>query len=51
MPTLSLDNRPFIVIFALSGLLACWISVQRRRAEKAFKEARDELAQVRHTKG
>ncbi|MGH7871138.1 MAG: ATP-binding protein [Candidatus Binatia bacterium] len=43
MPTLSLDNRPFILIFALSALLACWISVQRRRAEKALEEARAEL--------
>ena len=43
MPTLSVDNRPFILLFSLSALLACWISVQRRRAEKALEEARDEL--------
>ena len=43
MPSLSIDNRPFILIFALSGLLACWVSVQRRRAEKALEAARDEL--------
>ena len=42
-PVLSLDNRPFILIFALSALLACWVSVQRRRAEEALKGARDEL--------
>src|SRR4029077_10502464 len=27
----------------LSGLIACWISVQRRRAEEALKEARNDL--------
>ena len=27
----------------MSALLACWISVQRRRAEEALKKARDEL--------
>ncbi len=43
MPTLGVDNRPFIFLFSLSALLAFWISVQRRRAEKALKEARDEL--------
>jgi two-component system, LuxR family, sensor kinase FixL len=42
-PSLSVDGRPFILVFSLSGLIACWISVQRRRAEKALKEARDEL--------
>jgi PAS domain S-box-containing protein len=42
-PVLSLDNRPFILIFALSALLACWVSVQRRRAEEVLKGARDEL--------
>jgi two-component system, LuxR family, sensor kinase FixL len=40
---LSVDSRPFILLFSLSALLACWISVQRRRAEEALKEARDEL--------
>ena len=43
MPTESIDSRPFIFLFLLSALLACWISVQRRRAEDALKEARDEL--------
>jgi K+-sensing histidine kinase KdpD len=37
-PVLSLDNRPFILIFALSALLACWVSVQRRRAEEALRQ-------------
>jgi two-component system sensor kinase FixL len=41
---LSEDSRPFILLFSLSALLACWISVQRRRAERALKRARDELA-------
>jgi PAS domain S-box-containing protein len=40
---LSIDNWPFILLFSLSGLVACWITVQRRRAEEALKEARDEL--------
>ena len=38
-----MDGRPFILLFSLSGLLACWISVQRRKAEAALKEARDKL--------
>ena len=42
-PTLSIDNWPFVLLFSSSALLACWISVQRRRAEKALKGARDEL--------
>src|SRR5215475_6467947 len=25
----SMDGRPFILLFSLSGFLACWISVQR----------------------
>jgi two-component system sensor kinase FixL len=37
------DGRPFILLFSLSGLIACWISVQRRRAEEALKRVRDEL--------
>jgi K+-sensing histidine kinase KdpD len=37
------DSRPFILLFSLSALFACWISVQRRRAEEALKRARDEL--------
>ena len=37
------DSGPFILLFSLSGLIACWISVQRRKAEEALKEARDEL--------
>jgi two-component system sensor kinase FixL len=40
---LSTNGGPFILLFSLSGLLACWISVQRRRAEEALKEARDKL--------
>ncbi len=40
---LGVDGRPFILLFTLSGLIACWISVQRRRAEEALKRARDEL--------
>jgi PAS domain S-box-containing protein len=43
MPALSTDRRPFILLFSLSALFACWISVQRRRAEKALKRARNEL--------
>jgi PAS domain S-box-containing protein len=42
-PGLGVDGRPFILLFSLSGLIACWISVQRRRAEEALKGARDEL--------
>ena len=40
---LSIDSWPFVLLFLLSALLACWITVQRRKAEKALKEARDEL--------
>ena len=43
MPAESIDSRPFILLFLLSALIACWISVQRRRAEDALKKARDEL--------
>jgi two-component system sensor kinase FixL len=43
VPELGIDGGPFILLFSLSGLLACWISVQRRRAEEALKEARDKL--------
>ena len=43
MVTLNVDSRPFILLFSFSALLACWITVQRREAEKALKEARDEL--------
>jgi PAS domain S-box-containing protein len=42
-PVSNLDTRPFLVLFSLSGLIACWISVQRRRAEQALKRVRDEL--------
>src|SRR5262249_49410813 len=42
-PALSVDNRPFILLFSVSALLACWITVQRRRVEEALKGARDEL--------
>ena len=43
MPAESIDSRPFIFLFLSSALIACWISVQRRRAEEALKKARDEL--------
>ena len=43
VPELGMEGGPFILLFSLSGLVACWISVQRRRAEAALKEARDEL--------
>ena len=43
MPAESIDSRPFIFLFLLSALVACWISVQRRRAEEALKKARNEL--------
>jgi PAS domain-containing protein len=39
----STDGRPFILLFLLSALLGCWITVQRRRAEEALKRSRDEL--------
>src|SRR5262245_62901001 len=42
-PVSNLDSRPFLILFSLSGLIACWISVQRRRAEQALKRVRDEL--------
>jgi two-component system NtrC family sensor kinase len=42
-PALRVDSRPFILLFSLSALLACWITVQRRKAEEALKRARDEL--------
>jgi PAS domain-containing protein len=42
-PGLGVDGRPFILLFSLSGLVACWISVRRRRAEEALKGARDDL--------
>jgi PAS domain S-box-containing protein len=37
------DDWPFILLFSLSAILACWITIQRRRAEEALKGARDEL--------
>jgi two-component system, LuxR family, sensor kinase FixL len=42
-PVSNLDSRPFLFLFSLSGIIACWISVQRRRAEQALKRVRDEL--------
>jgi PAS domain S-box-containing protein len=42
-PGSGVNGRPFLLLFSLSGLLACWISVRRRRAEEALKEARAEL--------
>jgi two-component system, LuxR family, sensor kinase FixL len=41
-PALS-ESWPFMLLFSLSALLACWITVQRRKAEEALTEARDEL--------
>jgi two-component system, LuxR family, sensor kinase FixL len=41
--TPALSDWPFILLFSLSALLACWITVQRRKAEEALTEARDEL--------
>lgn len=43
LPPMSEDSRPFVLLFSLSALFACWISVQRRRAENALRSARDEL--------
>jgi two-component system, LuxR family, sensor kinase FixL len=40
---LSIDDWPFILLFLLSGLVACWVTVQRRKAEEALKRARDQL--------
>jgi len=37
------DSRPFFLLFLLSALIACWISVQRKRAEEALKRVRDDL--------
>ena len=42
-PGLGVYGRPFILLFSFSGLIACWISVRRRRAEEALKGARDDL--------
>jgi two-component system, LuxR family, sensor kinase FixL len=39
----NVDDWPFILLFSLSAILACWITIQRRRAEEALKKARDEL--------
>src|SRR4030095_325456 len=41
--TPALSDWPFMLLFSLSALLACWITVQRRTAEEALTEARDEL--------
>jgi PAS domain S-box-containing protein len=41
--SLEVDKVPFTLLFSLSAVLACWISVQRGRAEEALKRARDEL--------
>ena len=40
---LGIESWPFILLFLLSALAACWITVQRRNAEEALKGARDEL--------
>jgi two-component system sensor kinase FixL len=42
-PALSADSRPFILLFSASALIACWVTVQRRKAEKALQQAHDEL--------
>ena len=42
-PGVTRYGRPFILLFSFSGLIACWISVRRRRAEEALKGARDDL--------
>jgi two-component system sensor kinase FixL len=39
----SVDSRAFILLFSLSALLACWMTVKRSNADKALKHARDEL--------
>jgi K+-sensing histidine kinase KdpD len=39
-PVSNPDGRPFFLLFLLSALIACWVSVQRRRAEEALKGAR-----------
>jgi C4-dicarboxylate-specific signal transduction histidine kinase len=39
----TVDGRPFILVFSLSALLGCWITVQRGKAEEALRRARDEL--------
>jgi two-component system sensor kinase FixL len=39
----NVHDWPFILLFSLSAILACWITIQRRRAEEALKKARDEL--------
>src|SRR5438094_585768 len=42
-PVSNPDGRPFFLLFLLSALIACWVSVQRRRAEEALKRVRDDL--------
>jgi PAS domain S-box-containing protein len=42
-PELSADGWPFVLLFSLSALIACWVTVQRRNAEQALQRARDEL--------
>jgi two-component system, LuxR family, sensor kinase FixL len=42
-PASSVDSRPFILLFSASALIAAWVTVQRRRAEKALQQARDQL--------
>jgi two-component system sensor kinase FixL len=36
-------GRAFTLLFSLSALLACWVAVQRKKAEKALQLAHDEL--------
>src|SRR5262245_1137729 len=33
----------FLLLFLVSALIACWVSVLRRRAEAALKRVRDDL--------
>src|ERR1700752_1329829 len=42
-PELTVDRRPFILLFSLSALIACWVTVQRSKAERALQRSRDEL--------
>lgn len=40
---LSRKDIPSLIVFVLSGLFFCWVSVARRRAEATLKDARDGL--------
>jgi len=43
LPEVRADTRPFVLLFSISALVACWISIQRRHAEEALKVVRDQL--------